>query len=245
MRFIPKPHGEFKIQWQGDVFFVEYFDVWNDAARELVDSVRDSLGFDFSADLLNWSRRGVFMYSNVHPMHFVLNDVAKHLWRRVGLPLREENLQLYGIDDLGRAEVFPVYPPIAKMFGVKGSYLFKLANHRLNYSVGDFLTLPQYLSACYKTYAAVPSDKLSCARVDGWTADAAVSEYPALKINPAAVTGPPIVITFPEPVPPKEATSAAKNAEFADPVHQFVAEEVDPVRVGRLPPHLQLHRVVR
>lgn len=57
-------------------------------------------------------------------------------------------------------------------------------------------------------------------------ADAAVSEYPALKINPAAVTGPPIVITFPEPVPPNEATSAAKNAEFADPVHQFVADVV-------------------
>ena len=155
---------------------VGYFDVWNDAARELVEGLQNAYGFDFSADLLNWSRRGVFMYSNVHPMHFVLNDVAKHLWRRVGLPLREENLQLYGIDDLGRAEVFPVYPPIAKMFGVKGSYLFKLANHRLNYSVGDFLTLPQYLSACYKTYAAVPSDKLSCARVDGWTADAAVSD---------------------------------------------------------------------
>ncbi|WMW80317.1 hypothetical protein RF679_16955 [Undibacterium cyanobacteriorum] len=37
MRFIPKPHGEFKIQWQGDVFFVEYFDVWNDiTARQLL-----------------------------------------------------------------------------------------------------------------------------------------------------------------------------------------------------------------
>ncbi len=42
-------------------------------------------------------------------------------------------------------------------------------------------------------------------------------------MSPAAVTGPPIVITFPEPVPPKEATSAAENVEFAEPVHQFVA----------------------
>ncbi len=115
------------------------------------------------------------MYSNVHPMHFVLHDLAKHLWRRVGMVPRDENLQLYGIDDLGRAEVFPVYPPIAKMFGVKGSYLFKLSNHHLNYSVGDFLSLPQYIASCYKTYAAIPSDKLSCARVDEWVADATVS----------------------------------------------------------------------
>jgi len=155
---------------------VGYFDVWNDAARELVESLQAAYGFDFSTDLLNWSRRGVFMYSNVHPMNFVLHDVAKQLWRRVGLPVREENLQLYGIDDLGRAEVFPVYPPIAKMFGVKGSYLFKLSNHHLNYTVGDFLNLPQFLSACYKTYAASPADKLSCARVDAWLADAGISD---------------------------------------------------------------------
>jgi hypothetical protein len=54
-------------------------------------------------------------------------------------------------------------------------------------------------------------------------ADAAVREYPALKINPVAVTGPPIVITFPAPVPPNDATSAALNVLFAEPVHQFVA----------------------
>jgi len=59
---------------------------------------------------------------------------------------------------------------------VKGSYLFKLANHHLNYTVGEFLNLPQFLGACYKTYAACPTDKLSCARVDAWLADAGVSD---------------------------------------------------------------------
>ena len=29
MRFVPTPHGEFKLYWQGDVFVVEYFDTWN------------------------------------------------------------------------------------------------------------------------------------------------------------------------------------------------------------------------
>lgn len=37
MRFIPKPHGEFKLRWQGDIFVVEYIDTWNDiTARELL-----------------------------------------------------------------------------------------------------------------------------------------------------------------------------------------------------------------
>jgi hypothetical protein len=53
-------------------------------------------------------------------------------------------------------------------------------------------------------------------------AEAAVSEYPALKINPVAVTAPPIVIAFPAPAPPNEAISAALNALFAEPSHQFV-----------------------
>lgn len=38
MRFIPKPHGEFKLRWQGDVFIVEYFDLWNDVtAHQLLE----------------------------------------------------------------------------------------------------------------------------------------------------------------------------------------------------------------
>lgn len=37
MRFIPKPHGEFTLHWQADVFVVEYFDLWNDiTARQLL-----------------------------------------------------------------------------------------------------------------------------------------------------------------------------------------------------------------
>jgi hypothetical protein len=44
-----------------------YFDVWNGAAKELVDTARDSFNLDLSGELLNWSRRGAFMYSLAHP----------------------------------------------------------------------------------------------------------------------------------------------------------------------------------
>jgi hypothetical protein len=152
-----------------------YFDVWNDAASELIASCKDRYGLDIAADLMNWARRGVFMYSTVHPKSYVLFDVAKRLWEKVGLAPRNVDFDYYAIHDLARAEILPVYPPIAKMFGVEGSYQFKLSNHHLADAVGDFLTLPQYLFASYKTYAAHDPAKLGNSRVDAWLADEATS----------------------------------------------------------------------
>lgn len=152
-----------------------YFDVWNGAAKELLD-LGKKFDFDLSADLMKWSRRGVFMYSTVHPMSFVLFDLAKRIWEKVGLTPRAVDFDYYDIRDLSRAEIFPVYPPIAKMLGVQGGYLFKLGNHHLAQTVGDFLTLPQYLAACYKIYAAHEASRLGNARVDAWLADEKTSD---------------------------------------------------------------------
>lgn len=155
---------------------VGYLDVWNEAAHELIESAKTKYGFDFSAELMNWSRRGVFMYSAVHPMSFVLFDIAKKLMEHVGLQPRPVNFNYYDIHDLARSEVFPIYPPIAKIFGVQGGYLFKLQNQHLSSSVGDFLTLPEFLSNCYKVYASTQPSMLGNARVDAWLADATTSD---------------------------------------------------------------------
>lgn len=152
-----------------------YLAVWNDAARELLDTTKNGYGVDLSTELMNWSRRGVFMYSTVHPMSFVLFDLARKLWENAGIKPRQVNFNYYDIHDLSRSEIFPVYPPIAKLFGVSGGYQFKMQNHHIAVTVGDFLTLPQYLSACYKIYAAHEASQLSNSRVDGWLADEATS----------------------------------------------------------------------
>lgn len=152
-----------------------YFNVWNDAARELLDHARNTHGVDLSTDLMNWSRRGVFMYSTVHPMSFVLFDLAKRLWEKVGLKPRAVNFNYYDIHDLARSEVFPVYPSIAKIYGVQGGYQFKLQNHHISSTVGDFLTLPQYIKSCFDTYRKHDASQLGNARVDGWLADDATS----------------------------------------------------------------------
>jgi hypothetical protein len=153
-----------------------YFDVWNDAAHELLEISKQKFGVDLSAELMNWARRGVFMYSTVHPMSFVLFDIAKKLFERVGLNPGGVNFNYYDIHDLARSEIFPVYPPIAKAFGVEGGYLFKMHNHHLANSVGDFLTLPQFLSACYKIYAGAEPSQLANQRVDAWLEDKATCD---------------------------------------------------------------------
>jgi hypothetical protein len=152
-----------------------YFDVWNDAARELIDSTKNRFNMDLSGELMSWARRGVFMYSIVHPKPFVLFDISKRLFEETGLKGAELDFSYYAVDDLARSEVFPVYPAVGELFGVRGSYLFKLSNFHLSSGVGDFLTLPQYLSACYKVYQRAESAQMAHARVDAWLENEATS----------------------------------------------------------------------
>jgi len=150
-----------------------YFDVWNDAVNELVETSKRKFGMDLSAEIANWSRRGVFMYSLVHPRPFVLFDLAKKFLAHAGLPTPAVNGDYYAVDDLGRAEIFPIYPPIGEYFGVQGSYTFKLENYHLSAEVGEFVTLPYYLAECYKVYRRCAPAQLTHPRIEAWLADPA------------------------------------------------------------------------
>lgn len=152
-----------------------YFDAWSPAVAALVDTAA-KFSLDLRDDVIRWSRRGVFMWSNAHPKSFVLYDLAKTLLARAGIAVREIDWDYYAIDDLGRSEVYPVYPPIAERFGHPGSYTFKRGNYHLSSSVGDNLTLPQFLSESYKVYARHASARLVHPRVEGWLADEATAD---------------------------------------------------------------------
>jgi len=147
-----------------------YLDLWNEASREFVENAK-RYGVDLSTDLMNWSRRGVFMYSIVHPKSFVLFDIARRMWEKAGLKPPSADFGYYEIHDLARSEIFPVYPAVAKVFGAQGGYLFKLQNHHISHTVGDFLTLPQYLAASFKTFEKTGAERLANPRVDAWLAD--------------------------------------------------------------------------
>ncbi|HMK89626.1 MAG TPA: WcbI family polysaccharide biosynthesis putative acetyltransferase [Methylocystis sp.] len=150
---------------------VGYLNVWEPAAAEFLENAR-RYDMDLSAELMSWSRRGVFMYSIVHPKPFVLADIARQLLAAAGLKIRNDNSDAYAIDDLARAEIFPVYPEIAELYGVRGGYLFKCGNFHISAGVGEFLTLPQFLSGCYAVYKKARPEQIAHPRIDAWLADA-------------------------------------------------------------------------
>lgn len=153
---------------------VGYYDVWDASARELIEESKGYFGFDFSSDLMNWSRRGVFMYSIVHPKPFVLATVGRRLLETAGIPIENQNFDDYAIDDLARSEIFPVYPEIAARLGVRGAYLFKRGNFHISNGVGEFLTLPEFLAASFAVYKRARPEQIAHQRVDAWLADSAL-----------------------------------------------------------------------
>jgi len=147
---------------------VGYFNVWDDAVREFLTPAKERCKLDFSNEVVNWARRGPFMFSTVHPRPFVMHDIARKILPLAGLEAPEVPFDHFSIDDLARSEVFPVYPPIAESFGARGSYLFKLANFHLSAGVGEFITLPEYIERCYAIYRRATPAQLRHTRVDGW-----------------------------------------------------------------------------
>ena len=93
------------------------------------------------------------MYSMNHPKAFVLADVARALLQREKLPIQDVDFDDFNVDDIVRGSVFPVYPEIAEHYGHRGSYTFKLANYRLSRSVGEFMTLRQFVESSFHVYA--------------------------------------------------------------------------------------------
>lgn len=154
---------------------IGYFDAWNPAVAELVDNAA-KFSLDLGGHVVRWSRRGPFMWSNNHPKSFVLYDLAHVLMARAGLPVRDIDWDYYAIDDLGRGDVFPIYPPLAERFGFAGSYTFKPGNYHLSSSVGDSLDLPQFLAGSYAAYARYTPAQIANPRVDAWLADTALAD---------------------------------------------------------------------
>jgi hypothetical protein len=152
-----------------------YFDVWNGAATEFLETSKSHFNLDLSGELMNWSRRGAFMYSLAHPKPFVLFDLAKRLFAGAKLTVPDVDFDYYAIDDLARSEIFPIYPPVGELLGVRGSYLFKKKNFHLSQSVGDVLTLPEFIAQSYKVYARHHPSRITQLRVDAWRKDRAMA----------------------------------------------------------------------
>ncbi|WP_424361318.1 WcbI family polysaccharide biosynthesis putative acetyltransferase [Methylocystis parvus] len=84
-----------------------YLDMWNEVATGFIENAR-LYGVDLSTDLMNWSRRGVFMYSIVHPKSFVLFDIARRMLEKVDAnPHREREFRRLRNSRSGARRDFP------------------------------------------------------------------------------------------------------------------------------------------
>lgn len=147
-----------------------YLDLWDSSVEGLMEAGRVA-GWDLSAELMRWARRGAFMHSINHPKMHVVADLARGVAERLGLETPEIDLETYLADEFLRQGTWPIYPPVAARYGVPASEVF-LANGRNWMPRG--LPLDAFLEASFAAHAGHRPDDLDCARVAAWRADEAV-----------------------------------------------------------------------
>ena len=144
-----------------------YLNAWDIAATDLIASSR-AIGFDLSAELLRWSRTGLFMHNINHPRLAVLGDIAARLLRETGVAARTVPVEAYAPDALLDDAIWPVYPPVATLYGVLGSTVFKRRQRRG--MPPETLGLPAFVAESLAIYRAQPRASLTCHRIEHWAA---------------------------------------------------------------------------
>lgn len=142
-----------------------YLDQWEPAVREMVGGGA-SVGFGLEREMSRWGRRGAFMHVINHPKAFVIGDIARRLLAESGFAPEPVEIEDYLGDELARDVVWPVYPPIAEVYGIAGSYLFKTKPRGDAFPI--LYDLPGFLAASFALYDAADPADLACARVEAW-----------------------------------------------------------------------------
>ncbi|WP_454850547.1 WcbI family polysaccharide biosynthesis putative acetyltransferase [Rhizobium binxianense] len=128
-----------------------YFRRWEMERTQLLSSF-SQYGLDMASSFTKWSRGDAFMYSVNHPKIRCIYDIARAFMRRHGIETVDGDI--LPADNLLNGPCYPIYPEIAEMFGVRGSYLFKVPNdYRL-------VSLEKFIEFSFGTYARVPAGSI-------------------------------------------------------------------------------------
>ena len=152
--------------YREDVFArLGYLDAWDEAAADLIGASR-AIGFDLSAELLRWSRTGLFMHNINHPRLSVLGDIAARLLREAGIAPRAVAVEAYAPDALLDDPIWPVYPAVATLYGVPGSLVFK--RRQRGAAPPSVLGLDAFVHESFALYRRQRRESLTCHRVTHW-----------------------------------------------------------------------------
>ena len=153
--------------FDADLFrFLGYLDQWDEAAGTLLSLGRDA-SYDLSGHLVRWARRGAFMHTINHPKMYVTSDLACGLLAKAGIPFEECDLDAYLADDFVRQGTWPVYGPVADLFGVPGSYMFLKRDRRPD-APQVTIDLATFIAESFASYRGYDPARLACARVAAW-----------------------------------------------------------------------------
>jgi hypothetical protein len=134
-----------------------YMDEWTSSSELLIEGFK-KCGLDFGRWMRSMQRYGVFMYGINHPLPVALSNLA--------VQIIEQNFadKYQHIDDSHEHvadylahTVWPVYPEIAEVLGIDGTYTWqvgRLARRKRS-------QLDEFISLCYKNWDAIDLRKLS------------------------------------------------------------------------------------
>lgn len=141
-----------------------YFE-YGRASMELLLSERELTGIRLESMVDRWSKRGCWMHSMNHPKLFTLADLARTLLEREILetiPGVEEFVD----DEMSLEAVWPMYPEVARRFGLTGHYLFKRpADANMRGMAIPLMSLEQFIAESFAAFSKYPKDELQCHRL--------------------------------------------------------------------------------
>jgi hypothetical protein len=138
-------------------FFAEF-----GRAKSFMIANAKTLNLELSEVFDTWRlRKQPFMYTINHPVIDVLYDLCRLVLARDGVPAVDRGE--VPVDGLEVGYRWPVYPPVAKRFGIPEQPLFKytVAYAKKQGGGRPGIYLPEFIEGCYRTFDTIDRDDIA------------------------------------------------------------------------------------
>jgi len=129
-----------------------FFSRWEPARDRLI-STFAVFGMDMTNPFRRWTRGESFMHSLAHPKAHPILDVARTFLRNRGIETNKTDLVPF--DTIVNGVCLPVYPEIGELFGVRGSYMFKV------FGEYKLISLEKLIELSFEAYSDYGADEIT------------------------------------------------------------------------------------